>query len=101
MLTKDEIHIAVEAAATGKPPEAHQVTRVLQNMSKIAARRLTEPAPSEEDLDGEAADTFGGVQPVVEYVDDGPNSTFHIADPFFAYYMRWGADRHIGAQAAS
>jgi hypothetical protein len=95
-LSKDEIRHGVESAVSGKAPEANQVTRVLQNMSRIAARRLNEQPLTEEELD-EEGDTFGGVQPVVEYIDDGPNSTLHIADPFFAYYMRWGVDRHLPA----
>lgn len=96
-LSKDEIRVAVEQTVVGKPPEAHQVTRTLQNMSKIAVKRLNEQAPSEDELDEETGEAFGGVQPVVEYMDEGPNSAFHIADPFFAYYLRWGADRHLPA----
>lgn len=93
-LTRDEIRAGVEHNITGKPPEANQVTRALQHMSRIAAKRLEDSQPSEDDLDAEPVE-FAGVQPVLEFIEDGPASTLHIADPFFAYYMRWGADRHL------
>lgn len=93
-LTRDEIRAGVEHNITGKPPEANQVTRALQHMSRIAAKRLEDVQPSEEDLDAEPVE-FAGVQPVLEFIEDGPASTLHIADPFFAYYLRWGADRHL------
>jgi hypothetical protein len=52
------------------PPQRHEVTRVLEEMSRIAR----------ESIEGE---------PVVDY--DEKMSTLYIADPFFAYYLRWGA----------
>jgi hypothetical protein len=50
-------------------PQRHEITRVLEEMSKIAR----------EQIDGE---------PVVDY--DVELSTLHISDPFFAYFLRWG-----------
>jgi hypothetical protein len=52
-----------------EPPARHEITRVLEEMSRIAR----------DQIDGE---------PVVDY--DEELSTLHISDPFFAYYLRWG-----------
>lgn len=100
-LSKDRIRALVEETVNGKPPEPHQITRVLQHMSRIAAKRLTEEQPTEESLEADAPDLFSGVQPVVEYVDAGPNSMLHIADPFFAFYIRWGVERHLPVSEAT
>jgi hypothetical protein len=72
-------------------------SRVLQHMTKIAAKRATEPVPTEEELDGHnyEPDAVPDVQPVLEYLEDGPSSALHIADPFFAFYLKWGADQHL------
>lgn len=95
-LTKDEIKVAVESTVDGSGPAAHQTTRVLQHMSRIAAQRATETVPTEEELDAiEEPDAIPDVQPVLEYVEDGPNSALHIADPFFAFYLRWGTVKHL------
>lgn len=54
--------------ATSEPqPQRHEVTRVLDEMTKIARERI----------EGE---------PVIEYDDDV--SMLYIADPFFAFYLR-------------
>jgi hypothetical protein len=50
-------------------PQKHEVTRVLEEMSKIAR----------EQIEGE---------PVVDY--DDAMAMLHISDPYFAYYLRWG-----------
>jgi hypothetical protein len=96
-LTKDEIKSAVESLVDGQGPAAHQTTRVLQHMTKIAAKRANEPVPTEAELDREAVDpdAVPDVQPVLEYLEDGPSSSLHIADPFFAFYLRWGTWRHL------
>lgn len=83
----------------GQQPEAHQVTRFLKHMTRIAARNLEEEVLPEEVLDDDdVASTYvySGAEPVLEYVEDGPASVLNIADPFFAYYIRWGSDTHIG-----
>lgn len=97
-LTRDEIRSGIDKNVIGKPPEAHQVTRALQHMSRIAATRLDDPRPSESELEAEALE-FAGVQPVLEFIGEGPGSTLHIADPFFAYYLRWGSDQHLKSDA--
>jgi hypothetical protein len=50
-------------------PQRHEVTRVLEEMTKIAR----------EKIEGE---------PVVDY--DLELETLYISDPFFAYFLRWG-----------
>lgn len=95
-LTKDEIKAAVDKEVVGGGPAAHQTTRVLQHMSKIAATRVNAPTPTEDELDAiEEPDAVPDVQPVLEYMENGPNSVLHIADPFFAFYLRWGGDQHL------
>lgn len=98
-LGKDEIRSLVEKTVVGRTPEPHQITRVLQHVSRIAAKSLTEEIPDEAELDSESDGLFAGVQPVVEYIEDGPNSVLHIADPFFAYYIRWGVERHLPVES--
>ncbi len=96
-ISKDRIKVAVETLVDGSAPAVHQTTRVLQHMTKIAAKRATEPVPTEEELYGQPyePDSVPDVQPVLEYLEDGPSSTLHIADPFFAFYVKWGADQHL------
>lgn len=93
-LTRDEIRAGIEKSVVGKSPESNQVTRALQHMSRIAAKRLEDEQQTEEELDRDTIE-FSGVQPVLEFIEDGPSSTLHIADPFFAYYVRWGAEKHL------
>ena len=62
----EELRYAMKQIIIGQPPGAHEVTRVLAKMSEIAR----------EQIEGE---------PVIEWVGD----TLHIADPFFAFYLKW------------
>ncbi len=59
------VYILVES------PQRHEVTNILDQMTKIAR----------ENIDGE---------PVLEY--DKEYATLYIADPFFAYYLRWAPE---------
>jgi hypothetical protein len=68
-ITYVELRTALRAVLADDPPSQQEVTRVLQEMSKIARERI----------EGE---------PVVDY--DTELETLHISDPFFAYYLRWG-----------
>lgn len=52
-----------------QPPALHEVTRILEHMTNIARKQEGEP--------------------VVDY--DRELATLHISDPFFAYFLRWGA----------
>lgn len=59
-------------------PQRHEITRVLDEMVRIAR----------EQIEGE---------PVLDY--DAEMSTLYISDPFFAYFLRWGV--HETAPPAS
>jgi hypothetical protein len=62
-----ELREAIRAIILGDPPASHEVTRVLDQMTEIARK--------------------GKGEPVVDYMAD--ERTLHIADPFFAYYLKW------------
>jgi len=89
-ITKDEIREAISDMVSGQGPANAQTTNVLKNMSRIASARLTDNLPSAEELEHIGANT--DVQPVIDFIDDGPSSSLHIADPFFAFYLAWGLD---------
>lgn len=55
-----------------KVPQAHEVSRVLDYMSKIAAKDESST-------------------PVIDWEKD--ERKLHITDPFFAYYLKWGLDK--------
>ena len=50
-------------------PQQHEITRVLEKMDEIAKSRLGEP--------------------VIDYVKE--ERELHLVDPFFRFYVRWGA----------
>lgn len=56
-----------------EPPYAHEVSRVLEEMAKIASH--------------DEAST-----PVIDW--DKEERLLHVTDPFFAYYLRWGNLHH-------
>lgn len=64
-----DLRAALRVVLKDEPPSQQEVTRVLQEMSRIA----------KEKIEGE---------PVVDY--DTELETLHISDPFFAYFLRWG-----------
>ena len=68
-LTYEQLRSALRDVLTSDPPQRHEVTRVLEEMSKIARK----------EIEGE---------PVVDY--DEELATLYISDPFFAYFLRWG-----------
>ncbi|GAA2154593.1 hypothetical protein GCM10009760_53650 [Kitasatospora kazusensis] len=71
----DQLRISLRGVLKSDVPQRHEVTRVLDQMTKIA----------KDEIEGE---------PVVDY-DEGL-STLHVSDPYFAYYLRWGhADREV------
>lgn len=96
-LTRAEIQEAVERVVKGQAPAGHQTTRVLQHMTTIAEKRMTERQLTEEEMEhaGTNEVSVPDVQPVLEYMEDETNSRLHIADPFFAFFMRWGSARHL------
>ena len=62
---------SIKDVSEGVQPQAHEVTRVLDKMSQIAA--------SDESS-----------TPVIDWEKD--DRILHITDPFFAFYLRWGLD---------
>ncbi len=69
-LTYTDLRGSLRDVLASEPPQRNEVTRVLDEMTKIAR----------EKIEGE---------PVVDY--DEELSTLYISDPFFAYFLRWGA----------
>ena len=91
-ISKDEIKTTIENIVDGPGPAGDQTTKALKQISGIAARPIEEELPGKKELESESQ---GGDAYILEYVDQGPNSRLHITDPFFAYYLRWGAKRNF------
>lgn len=70
-LQYEDIRAALRNVLASDLPQRHEVTNILDQMTKIAR----------EKIEGE---------PVLEY--DNEYSTLYIADPFFAYYLRWAPE---------
>ncbi|MBM4607270.1 hypothetical protein GS575_33020 [Rhodococcus hoagii] len=79
-ITYEQLRAALRSilASSDEPPQKHEVTRVLDEMTRIAR----------EQIDGE---------PVVDY--DGELATLYISDPYFAYWLRWGT--HVAPSGES
>jgi CBS domain-containing protein len=71
-ITYETLRAALKEIMSSEPPQRHEVTRVLEEMAKIAR----------EQIEGE---------PVVDY--DDQLATLFISDPYFAYWLRWGSHR--------
>lgn len=67
-LPYDELRASIRKTLADEPPQRQEVTRVLDEITKIARR-----------IEGE---------PVIEYDDE--YDTIYISDPFFAFFLRWG-----------
>jgi hypothetical protein len=65
----EELRTKIREISLEKPPEAHEISRVLEHMSNIAS--------SDESS-----------TPVLDWEKE--DRVLHITDPFFAYYLRWG-----------
>lgn len=88
VISKDRIKQLVDGIVAGPGPAADQTTRALQRISNIAARPFGGDAPSVDELEySSQVDTHY----MLEYMDEGPSSRVHVIDPFFLYYLRWGA----------
>lgn len=97
-LARESLNSQIDSIVSGQKPEGHQVTRFLKHMTRIAAQNLEEDVLPEDVMDQEDEShiyTYSGVEPVLEYVEDGSVSLLTVADPFFAYYLKWGASTHI------
>lgn len=64
----EELRSAIREIVAETPPQAHEVTRVLEKMSEIAS--------SEE-----------AATPVIDW--EREEQKLHITDPFFAFYLKW------------
>jgi hypothetical protein len=67
----ETLRSTIRDVSSGTQPQAHEVTRVLDKMSQIAA--------SDESS-----------TPVIDWEKD--DRILHITDPFFAFYLRWGIE---------
>ncbi|NEW75059.1 ATP-binding protein [Streptomyces rhizosphaericus] len=68
-LTYEEIRTALKEVLSSDAPQRHEVTRILEEMTKIATN----------EIEGE---------PVVDY--DVELGKLYISDPYFAFFLRWG-----------
>jgi len=68
----EELRTKIRDISAEKPPEAHEISRVLEHMSNIAS--------SDESS-----------TPVLDWEKE--DRVLHITDPFFAYYLRWGIEK--------
>jgi CBS domain-containing protein len=78
-LKVDDLRSAIREISADEPPQLHEVTRVLDAMTNIARTKI----------EGE---------PVVDF--DRELGTLHISDPFFAYFLRWGAQELVPTRQA-
>lgn len=67
----ETLRASIREVSSGSQPQAHEVTRVLDKMSQIAA--------SDESS-----------TPVIDWEKE--DRVLHITDPFFAFYLRWGIE---------
>lgn len=65
----EKLRAAIRQILHETPPQAHEVTRVLERMAEIAA--------------SDEAST-----PVIDWEKE--EQKLHITDPFFAFYLKWG-----------
>lgn len=71
----EQLRAAIRDQLSDTLPQSHEVSRVLEKMAEIAA-------------DDEAS------TPVIDWEKE--EQRLHITDPFFAYYLKWGATDKIG-----
>jgi len=67
-ISYEELRASMRKVLSENIPQGHEITRVLSKMDEIA----------KEELHGE---------PVIDW--DKDNTTLYIADPFFAFYLKW------------
>lgn len=70
-LNYEEIRSAIKEISAETAPQAHEISRVLEQMSKIST--------SDESS-----------TPVIDWEKD--DRKLHVTDPFFAYYLKWGVN---------
>ncbi|WP_325177296.1 hypothetical protein [Pantoea sp. 1B4] len=64
----EALRASIRDIVADAPPQAHEVTRVLEKMSEIASN--------------DEAST-----PVIDWEKE--EQKLHITDPFFAFYLKW------------
>lgn len=71
-LEYEDLRAAIRDVSTQgpRPPQLHEISRVLKHMSEIAA-------------------TDQSSTPVIDF--DEKEKVLHLTDPFFAFYLRWGS----------
>jgi len=67
-LPYEDLRVSLREVLAGDLPQRHEITNVLEQMTRIAR----------DQIEGE---------PVLEY--DTDYSTVYLVDPYFAYYLRW------------
>ena len=67
----EDIRATIKDVSFESPPQAHEISRVLEHMSKISA--------SDESS-----------TPVIDWGKE--DRELHVTDPFFAYFLKWGVD---------
>jgi hypothetical protein len=66
----ESLRAAIKATLSSEVPQAHEVSRVLEKMAEIAS--------------SDEAST-----PVIDW--DKEDQQLHVTDPFFAFFLKWGA----------
>ncbi|WBS00699.1 hypothetical protein OU994_20590 [Pseudoduganella sp. SL102] len=72
----EALRAAIREILATNVPQAHEVSRVLDKMTEIAA-------------DDEAA------TPVIDWVKE--DQELHVTDPFFAFFLKWGSPMDVAA----
>jgi hypothetical protein len=67
----EELRNALRLVLDEELPQAHEISRVLEQMAKVSS------------LDESSV-------PVIDYEKD--DRKLHVTDPFFAFFLRWGAE---------
>jgi hypothetical protein len=67
-LPYEDLRVSLRDVLSTDVPQRHEITNVLEQMTRIA----------KDEIEGE---------PVLEY--DSVYGNLHLADPYFAYYLRW------------
>jgi hypothetical protein len=82
-LSWTEIRTALREVLADEPPQRHEYTRVLEQMSEIARKTVWE----------EEHQRYRG-DPVLDF--DSELGILHVSDPFFAFQLRWAVRRTNG-----
>lgn len=70
-ISYEDLKLALKGVLSSDMPQRHEITNVLEQMTRIAR----------DEIEGE---------PVIEY--DSEVSNLYLVDPYFAYYLRWAPE---------